>query len=613
MNKMHSSQLFALLLLSGVWQVICLPSLEGAGQLAGTAGACLLELVLAVPMLVLAARGMTLTSLLPRHRLWAHLSVLFFLVWGALGLSQLWAVMPRPLLPVPGRMTAAVLIVLTCLYTSLTGLQSTARCAPLLLGLLLLSGAVLCIGAWQRVETARLTRQDLGILPGFLRYLTGCGELGAAWALLGEAGERRTSAVLRALAGKGVCCMAVLFLSLTVCGRLGSVSAHPWFTLTALSQPLQGQRADALFILLFVMLCVLHITLQTAVSARLLQRLHPPMRGAAAPSLGIMLLLAVLVPEAFLRTAGILLCLVTAVLLPLGRLLARHRRLLPLLLVPAFLTGCGQESVADRTYTQVIGLSQAGTLTFVQQPFGEPAAPAVYGRSITDALTRAQAGTGGRIFIGHTELLCLDGTCTADAAQELLFRQGLSPACKVLYCPDLSALPDGTAAVHTLRMAERSGLLSRTELSTVLREWQGDAGTALLPMLTQDTPSLVLMDADGRCTPLSPAAARGMYWLRQGEDLTLHLDTAQGAAALRIRHIRLQRTVQPGYTLLYTLTLHAPGTTPAQRHILQRRIQAECLAALREMTAVRADVLGMEDTMNGYYPRAVRLLVHVRR
>ncbi|MBQ8927150.1 MAG: hypothetical protein IJ055_02605 [Oscillospiraceae bacterium] len=614
MNRMHSSQLTSLLLLSGIWQVICLPAARGAGQLSGTAGACLLELVLTLPMLVLAKNGITLYTL--RHPLPSALSILFFLLWGALGMTELWEVMPHQLLPVSGRMTAAVLIVLTCLYTGIAGLRSAARAAPLLLGLLLVSLGVLVLGAWRRVDPGRLTGAGRGIGQGFFHYLTACGELGAAWVLLGEVRHGGGRAVLRALLGKALFCMGVLFLSLTVCGRLSTMTGYPWFTLTALSQPLQGQRADALYTLLFVMLCVMHITLQTILAASLVQRRHPSLPGAPVLSLGAMLLAAWLIPQGVLRLAGSVLCFVTAVLLPLWLLIRKRRRvhLAALLLCPLLLTGCASQSVADRTYTQVLSLSQDSVLTLTVQPFGEEARAPVQGRSLEEVLGEAQLQAGGRVFIGHTELLCLDGTCTADTAQALLFGQGLSPACKVLYLPaPQEGLPAGEPTVHTLRMAEETGLLCRTELATVLEEWAG-AGQALVPTLTPEGVGLVLLGTDGTCTPLSPAAARGMYWLRHASGgITLPLETAQGPAAVQIGRIRRFRTVQPEGTLLYTVSVHAPQATAAQRRILQRRIRAECLAALKEMTAVHADVTGMLYAMDGVYPARVRVMAQVEK
>ncbi|MDE6730724.1 MAG: hypothetical protein K2J71_08110, partial [Oscillospiraceae bacterium] len=104
---------------------------------------------------------------------------------------------------------------------------------------------------------------------------------------------------------------------------------------------------------------------------------------------------------------------------------------------PVILTGCSSESIADRVYTQAIGLTsqsnQSDSITLYTQEFNQDAGKSVTGADIPEVLRLEQAINGGKVFTGHTELLCLDGTCTLEQTENLLLEQGLSPACKILY------------------------------------------------------------------------------------------------------------------------------------------------------------------------------------
>ncbi len=292
MNKIHQSQLFAILMLSGAWSVLCLPEAHSGAQLLGIGTAFLVQLFFSLPMLLLAERDFSLSHMVKHHKWLGFLYILFFLLWGAHGVSQLWEVSSEISLPVSGSLTAALLITVTCLYTCSLGLKAMARSAPFVLGLLVLSLIVLIIGAYSRVDVTRLAPQSEGFLKDGFFYLCIGGELTAAWVLLDRTQKNRRAAVWGFLAGKAAFACLVVFLCICAAGRLSGFSEYPFFTLTAISQPLQSQRADALYILVFVMLYVMHITLQTGVISHLLRSMFPKCKAAAPLSLAAMLLLS---------------------------------------------------------------------------------------------------------------------------------------------------------------------------------------------------------------------------------------------------------------------------------------------------------------------------------
>ncbi|MDE7121227.1 MAG: Ger(x)C family spore germination C-terminal domain-containing protein [Oscillospiraceae bacterium] len=266
------------------------------------------------------------------------------------------------------------------------------------------------------------------------------------------------------------------------------------------------------------------------------------------------------------------------------------------------LTGCSSESIADRVYTQAIGLTtKSGNFTLYTQAFNQDAGKSVAGADIPEVLRLEQAVNGGKVFTGHTELLCLDGTCTLEQTENLLLEQGLSPACKILYTNPAVYFknPDSTGTVHMIRMSEQNGLLSSTELSTAIAEWQGFRKTALIPMQkpSQDYPALVFLHQDGTCRELSDAAAKGMYWLRRNTgSFTMTLTTPDGTQNIFIASCKLKKTIR-NQVLNYTITVKTKDSSPELRGILQKEILRECQAAVSEMNQAKADVIGMQDLL----------------
>ncbi|MCR4647067.1 MAG: hypothetical protein K5695_16945 [Oscillospiraceae bacterium] len=270
------------------------------------------------------------------------------------------------------------------------------------------------------------------------------------------------------------------------------------------------------------------------------------------------------------------------------------KRCLPILLLPLLLTGCGSEGFADRMYTRAIGLH--GNVQMSVQGFEQEGCTVVDARSIGEALQYEEAAAGGKVFVGHTELLCLDGTCNADAPQELFTGEGISPGCKVLYAHPTAFLRahDAAETVHTLRMAERDGLLPRTDLSTVLEEWQGIQQTALVP--AEGGRSMVLLKRDGHVTALSAEACAGLRCLRHGNSLpSVTLDDGSEVA---VTSAKLRRTAENG-AVCYTVTLRTDAA-PGQRRLLQEQMQTGCETAVREMLAAGADVIGVQEVCEKY-------------
>lgn len=241
-------------------------------------------------------------------------------------------------------------------------------------------------------------------------------------------------------------------------------------------------------------------------------------------------------------------------------------------------------------------------LTLYAQTFGEAKNFSAEGATAADALRNGEAAQGRRIFIGHTELLCIDGTRTLTDVRELLAERGLSPACKLLYT-DVDACfqkTDTAELLESLRMAERRGLIAPTDITTVLDEWLGESETALMPAISESGLCMVLLHTNGRRTTLSEDAANGMFWLRrnEGKDFTMTVDTPEGVQDVTILRSSLQKNglLRDGDPLLqYSVTVHAEDCPQSARRPLQEQILRQCRAAIAEMLKADADVIGLQE------------------
>ncbi len=277
------------------------------------------------------------------------------------------------------------------------------------------------------------------------------------------------------------------------------------------------------------------------------------------------------------------------------------RRILCSVILLMTLTGCSTDSLADRVYTRALGLSGKETLAFTLQAFEEEGCETYCAPGIPDAIRLAQADAGGRIFIGHTELLCINGTSDPALTEKLFYEEGLSPGCKVLFTAPDTFLRHADAAetVHSLRMAERDGLLASTDLASILEEWSGRWETALLPTPSSDGMRMILLRRDGTFRFLSEDAAAGLVWMRRHEGA---FSFTFRDTEITVRKIRIERMADAdGITVQIRIRSDCPEEI---RDALTSQIRSQCAAAAAELTDARADVIGLQDTLDaaGLHP-----------
>ena len=174
---------------------------------------------------------------------------------------------------------AAALIALVCLYTVSLGIQTIARSSTMILGILLITLTIMCIGAIPQAEPQNLALSPNDtIWKGFFRSMTTADELPLLFLLLDFSEKKTYRSIVPVWVGKFLLGSYLSVLGMAVLGSRMAKASHPFFAIVSVSQPLSTQRADALYILVFVMLCVLRITLFAVLAAHLLRLCFPKLR-----------------------------------------------------------------------------------------------------------------------------------------------------------------------------------------------------------------------------------------------------------------------------------------------------------------------------------------------
>lgn len=291
MNRISSGQLTVALLLSNAFMLMCLSRPIGMESMAGAAIAFVLQAILCIPMLLLYRDGFSLSAYCKRkHFLIPLLFILYFIIRGGISFLLLWNGSENLSLPFAQPLITAGMIGIVCLYTASLGLRTFARASTVAFGFLLFTLGILLLGAWQRIDFQQLyPSQDITTFRSTLDILSMGDTLPALFVLLSFTSGKKTAPTLRFLALSLILWEVILFLCITVLGNLLPTAEYPFFLLTSVSQPLSTQRADAFYLIVFVLLCVIRLTLLTVLSAHLLGMLFPKLRFRSILSLGGMI------------------------------------------------------------------------------------------------------------------------------------------------------------------------------------------------------------------------------------------------------------------------------------------------------------------------------------
>ncbi|MCD7959195.1 MAG: hypothetical protein LUF89_06880 [Ruminococcus sp.] len=260
-------------------------------------------------------------------------------------------------------------------------------------------------------------------------------------------------------------------------------------------------------------------------------------------------------------------------------------------------TGCGSVEVRERTYLQAVEVdaTQSDAVSLQLHDFfsSDPIAICT-GDSLSAVLSQSAVQTGKSLFFGHLELLaysCIDRQQNLSQWMED-FR--LSPSCQVLGLAQGVSLEqtNTTLLVEQLQYAQESGVISTTNLFSILKELSGSSGMALIPVYENDSISMAIVTEESFCGFLSTDAVKGLCFLR-GDAYPTFVELPQGDSyKINVAHTEMDAVeTNDGITVTITVTLDGVGNFD----IVAATIQAQCNAAIEEtITAFSADVFGLE-------------------
>lgn len=280
MNRLSGGQFAALLLITDAFALLCLMSdisvITSAGFLAGI----IVQFLFAVPAACFYKNGGTLKSS-PKPFAWFYL--IYILMWGGLLFVMLWNAAEAISVPsenfpfIPEKLLMSSLIAVTCLYASSPGEKALSRAAVIsaALGALCIAAVIISAVPGMKLEyLADFTYAD-GFFYELSRGFALSGGLGSFIVLLGFTKGSPLKYTTGYFIAKAVLYTAVTLTASAVAGGIMEIADFPIIMAAELSQPFSSQRIDSLFLIIFVILAVFAIAVQTVTASYLLSLIFP--------------------------------------------------------------------------------------------------------------------------------------------------------------------------------------------------------------------------------------------------------------------------------------------------------------------------------------------------
>lgn len=283
MSRISRGQFAALLLITDAFALFCLMGRVSLMTVIGFAAATVLQAIMAVPAVKFYKNGGTLKNSGKAAELFY---LIYLILWGGLLFVMLWNAAEIIYIPydnfgiVPEKLLISGLIAVTCLYASSPGLKSLSRAGFIAAALGTLCIAIVVISALFGAEWGNLA--ESGNINDFFKELSRgfvlSGGLGSFVVLLGFTKGDIVKNMRFYFTGKLILLTAVTTAAVLVAGGIMKITDFPIVTAAQLSQPFSSQRIDSLFLIIFVILAVFAISVQTVSASYLLERVAPSVK-----------------------------------------------------------------------------------------------------------------------------------------------------------------------------------------------------------------------------------------------------------------------------------------------------------------------------------------------
>jgi len=280
MNRISGGQFAALLLTGDAFAVLCIMGNISVMTSCGFVVGIVIQFLLALPAAYYYKNGGTLKNA-AKPFMWFYLA--YIILWGGLLFVMLWNAAEAISIPsenfsfIPENLLIPGLIAAVCLYASSPGAKALARASVITAVLGALCLIIVIISAFMKGSMEYLTEipRYNSFFDELSRGFVLSGGLGSFIVFLGYTKGDPVKYAAGYFAGKAILFTSIPLMAVAAAGGIMKIADFPVITAAQLSQPFSSQRIDSLFLIIFVILAVFAVSVQTVTASFMLSGIFP--------------------------------------------------------------------------------------------------------------------------------------------------------------------------------------------------------------------------------------------------------------------------------------------------------------------------------------------------
>lgn len=268
--KLSYGQMCIILLLYRVLIIMSSTQPYCAAWMAGSAISVAVQFLIILPLISMTKKRTVFNFQGKRNIIFS----VFFIILGAFTFRRFIGVINPGEISVSKGIVTVMLLTAASVYCAGCTLRAAGRCAVIVNGIFVFSLAVLIAGAYKGIRGDNML--NMSGTDGIINYAVSdfaqSGELILIFVLSALTEKKVRRGINLYFLLKLVLTQGIVFLGMSVVGKLSDYVEYPFFALCSFSSPFNVQRSDALFIMVYSLVCIVNISVDIMIASEILKK-----------------------------------------------------------------------------------------------------------------------------------------------------------------------------------------------------------------------------------------------------------------------------------------------------------------------------------------------------
>jgi hypothetical protein len=269
-NKISSLNLFYILVLNHIFSFVCFKGQFSLESLPAIFLAWIINTFLMIFVVNLYKKGFDFKKYLQENTIFSVFLFVLAIFILSVSFIQIKNVCTQISIPFDSSLATTIIIVLICIYTASLGIKSMAKSSIIFLVMFIIGMIIILLGSVDKIQISSVyLTENNTVFSQFISFISYSFQPFILFVFMPFSEDIKYKQISIYCAILLIFDILLCLLCITVIHQKMIFTDFPFITLSTLSQPLQIQRFDTLYIIIFVLLFVFRITSLTCAGVKI--------------------------------------------------------------------------------------------------------------------------------------------------------------------------------------------------------------------------------------------------------------------------------------------------------------------------------------------------------